>query len=232
MEEGILAPVARLDRWLDAVLVALLVTCSVRYLLRHDLDATALLVLAGAVVLGAAYLTRRLVADRPPWPTVWVARRRRALGDADPRRPVLRLDGGARRLRGAAGAPLPVCRGRRRRHDRGRQRGVEPHHRRPRPDGLRRPGRHRPRDGALLPRPGTRGPHAPGTPRRADRGAGGSRCSAAALGCSRRADETLTRDPRLGRARACRASTSCSTRQSRTGTADRRRPASTSPPLG
>ena len=73
MEEGILAPVARLDRWLDAVLVALLVTCSVRYLLRHDLDTTALLVLAGAVVLGAAYLTRRLVADHPPWPTVWVA---------------------------------------------------------------------------------------------------------------------------------------------------------------
>jgi len=72
MEEGILAPVARLDRWLDAVLLALLVTCSVRYLLRHDLDATAVLVLAGAVVLGAAYLTRRLVADRPPWPVVWV----------------------------------------------------------------------------------------------------------------------------------------------------------------
>jgi len=73
MQEGILAPVARLDRWLDAVLIALLVTCSVRYVQRHDLDATALLVLGGAVVLGAAYLTRRLVADRPPWPTVWVA---------------------------------------------------------------------------------------------------------------------------------------------------------------
>ena len=73
MQEGILAPVARLDRWLDAVLIALLVTCSVRYVQRHGLDATALLVLGGAAVLGAAYLTRRLVADRPPWPTVWVA---------------------------------------------------------------------------------------------------------------------------------------------------------------
>ena len=72
MEEGILAPVARLDRWLDGVLLVLLVTCAVRYLLRHDLDATALLVLAGAVVLGAAYSTRRLVADHPVWPTVWV----------------------------------------------------------------------------------------------------------------------------------------------------------------
>jgi signal transduction histidine kinase len=73
MEEGILAPVARLDRWLDAVLVALLVTCSVRYLLRHDLDGTAVLVLAGAAVLGAAHLTRRRVADRGAWPTVWIA---------------------------------------------------------------------------------------------------------------------------------------------------------------
>ncbi len=73
MEEGILAPVARLDRWLDAVLVVLLVTCSVRYLLRHDLDATAWLVLAGAAVLGAAYLTRRLVADHAAWPYVWIA---------------------------------------------------------------------------------------------------------------------------------------------------------------
>ncbi|MBC9820787.1 sensor histidine kinase [Terrabacter sp. MAHUQ-38] len=72
MEEGILAPVARLDRWLDGVLLVLLVTCSVRYLLRHDLDVTALLVLSGAVVLGAAYSTRRLVADRTVWPTVWV----------------------------------------------------------------------------------------------------------------------------------------------------------------
>ena len=73
MEEGILAPVARLDRWLDAVLVALLVTCSVRYLLRHDLDGTAVLVLAGAAVLGATHLTRRRVADRGAWPTVWIA---------------------------------------------------------------------------------------------------------------------------------------------------------------
>ena len=72
MEEGILAPVARLDRWLDGVLLVLLVTCSVRYLLRHDLDVTALLVLSGAVVLGAAYSTRRLVADHTVWPTVWV----------------------------------------------------------------------------------------------------------------------------------------------------------------
>ena len=73
MEEGILAPVARLDRWLDGVLLVLLVTCAVRYLLRHDLDVSALLVLGGAVVLGGAYSTRRLVAARATWPTVWVA---------------------------------------------------------------------------------------------------------------------------------------------------------------
>ena len=64
VQEGILAPVARLDRWLDGVLLVLLVTCSVRYLLRHDLDVTAVLVLGGALGLGAAYSTRRLVADR------------------------------------------------------------------------------------------------------------------------------------------------------------------------
>ncbi len=73
VQEGILAPVARLDRWLDGVLLVLLVTCSVRYLLRHDLDLTAVLILCGALVLGAAYATRRLVADREVWPTVWVA---------------------------------------------------------------------------------------------------------------------------------------------------------------
>ena len=73
MEEGILAPVARLDRWLDGVLLVLLVTCAVRYLLRHDLDVSALLVLGGAVVLGGAYSTRRLVAARATWPTVWGA---------------------------------------------------------------------------------------------------------------------------------------------------------------
>lgn len=72
VQEGILAPVARLDRWLDGVLLVLLVTCSVRYLLRHDLDVTAVLILCGAVVLGVAYSTRRLVADREVWPTVWV----------------------------------------------------------------------------------------------------------------------------------------------------------------
>ena len=68
---GILAP-ARLDRWLQVVLVVLLVTCAARYLLRHPFDATAILILLGAVALGVAYSTRHLVADRPAWPIVWV----------------------------------------------------------------------------------------------------------------------------------------------------------------
>ena len=68
---GILAP-ARLDRWLQVVLVVLLVTCAARYLMRHPFDVTAVLILLGAVALGLAYSTRHLVADRPPWPTVWV----------------------------------------------------------------------------------------------------------------------------------------------------------------
>src|SRR5690349_20756578 len=72
MEEGILAPVARLDRWLDGVLLAQLVTCAARYLQRHGLDASGVLVLVGAVALGVAYATRRRVAGRAPWPVVWI----------------------------------------------------------------------------------------------------------------------------------------------------------------
>ncbi|GAB3069071.1 sensor histidine kinase [Intrasporangium mesophilum] len=68
---GILAP-ARLDRWLQVVLLVLLVTCAARYLMRHPFDVTAVLILLGAAALGVAYSTRHLVADRPAWPTVWV----------------------------------------------------------------------------------------------------------------------------------------------------------------
>ncbi|KRB76472.1 histidine kinase [Nocardioides sp. Root190] len=71
-EHGILAPAARLDRWLLAVLVVLLVTCAARYVDRHDLDPTGVAVLTGAVVLAAAYATRGLLAGRPWWPTAWV----------------------------------------------------------------------------------------------------------------------------------------------------------------
>jgi signal transduction histidine kinase len=71
-EHGILAPAARLDRWLLAVLVVLLVTCGVRYVDRHDLDAAGVAVLAGAAALGAAYAIRGLLVGRTWWPTAWV----------------------------------------------------------------------------------------------------------------------------------------------------------------
>lgn len=71
-EHGILAPAARLDRWLLVVLVVLLATCAVRYVDRHALDATGAAVLAGALVLGLAYATRGLLRGRTWWPTVWV----------------------------------------------------------------------------------------------------------------------------------------------------------------
>ncbi len=71
-EHGILAPAARLDHWLLVVLVVLLVTCAARYADRHDLGATGIAVLAGAVVLGLAYATRGLVRGTTWWPTVWV----------------------------------------------------------------------------------------------------------------------------------------------------------------
>lgn len=71
-EHGILAPAARLDRWLLVVLVLLLAACAVRYVDRHTLDATGVAVLAGALVLGLAYATRGLLRGRTWWPTVWV----------------------------------------------------------------------------------------------------------------------------------------------------------------
>ncbi|KRC53498.1 MULTISPECIES: sensor histidine kinase [unclassified Nocardioides] len=72
-EHGILAPAARLDRWLLVVLVVLLVTCAVRYVDRHGLHATGIAVLAGALALGLAYATRGLLRGRPWWPTAWVS---------------------------------------------------------------------------------------------------------------------------------------------------------------
>lgn len=70
--QGILAPVARLDRWLLVVLVVLLVASALRYLDRHGLDAAGVAVLAGAIVLGLAYGARGLLAGRAWWPTAWV----------------------------------------------------------------------------------------------------------------------------------------------------------------
>ncbi|MFC7494352.1 MULTISPECIES: sensor histidine kinase [unclassified Nocardioides] len=69
---GILAPAARLDRWLLAVLVVLLITSAARYVDRHGLDATGIAVLLGALLLGLAHATRGLLPGRSWWPTVWV----------------------------------------------------------------------------------------------------------------------------------------------------------------
>ena len=51
---GILAPAERLDRWLLVILVVLLVTCAVRYLDRHGLDAPGAAILVGAAAPSAA----------------------------------------------------------------------------------------------------------------------------------------------------------------------------------
>ncbi|MEO6199715.1 MAG: sensor histidine kinase [Cryobacterium sp.] len=69
---GILAPVARLDRWLDVVLVALVIVCAIRYVSRHGLDASGLFILAGASALILVYAGRRLVGGRSWRPTAWV----------------------------------------------------------------------------------------------------------------------------------------------------------------
>lgn len=68
---GILAA-TRLDPWLLVVLVVLLLASAVRYVDRHGLGPTGLLVLAGALVLALAYATRTLLPGRTWWPTVWV----------------------------------------------------------------------------------------------------------------------------------------------------------------
>ena len=69
---GILAPVTALDRWLHVVLVALAVVCAVRYVTRHDLDATGVFILVGAVGFVAVYAARPLLRDRPGGLVGWV----------------------------------------------------------------------------------------------------------------------------------------------------------------
>lgn len=69
---GILAPVARLDRWLQVVLLALVATSALRYADRHGLGADGVLVMVGAAVLAVAYSTRGLLGGRPWWPTAWI----------------------------------------------------------------------------------------------------------------------------------------------------------------
>lgn len=69
---GILAPVTRLDLALTVVFLGVLVTCVVRYLTRHPLAGTGTVVLAGAALLGAAYLTWPWTRGNQRLPTVWV----------------------------------------------------------------------------------------------------------------------------------------------------------------
>lgn len=70
---GILAPAARLDRWLLVVLTVLLLTSAMRYLDRHGFDASGGAVLAGALLLGSAYAAHHLLPASTWWPTVWVS---------------------------------------------------------------------------------------------------------------------------------------------------------------
>ena len=61
---GILAPATRLDRWLDIVLVGLVLTSALRYAGRHDLDVKGLLVLGGAALF-VAVVPRPAAPARP-----------------------------------------------------------------------------------------------------------------------------------------------------------------------
>lgn len=70
---GILAPVVALDRWLRGVLVALILVCAIRYVLRHPFDSTAVFILSGAAALAVIYSGRGLVRGGLRGPTIWVA---------------------------------------------------------------------------------------------------------------------------------------------------------------
>ena len=67
---GILAPAARLDRWLPVVLLVLVATSAVRYVDRHGLGVLGTLVLLGAAALVLGY---SVLPGRGPWPIVRVA---------------------------------------------------------------------------------------------------------------------------------------------------------------
>lgn len=69
---GILAPVARFDRWLHAVLLVLLVVCAARYVERHGLAPETAAVLAGAAALAVVASLRPVLPRRGAWPTIWV----------------------------------------------------------------------------------------------------------------------------------------------------------------
>ncbi|ALG84901.1 sensor histidine kinase [Gordonia phthalatica] len=68
---ALLAPVRRLDVWLFVVLVVLVVTSSVRYVLRHGLGTVGVLILLGAVVLVAGYGVRPWLPERSWVPAAW-----------------------------------------------------------------------------------------------------------------------------------------------------------------
>lgn len=70
---GILAPVVALDRWLRGVLVALILVCAIRYVLRHPFDSTAVFILSGATALAVIYGGRGLLRGGSRGPTIWVA---------------------------------------------------------------------------------------------------------------------------------------------------------------
>ncbi|MEV7619010.1 sensor histidine kinase [Microbacterium sp. NPDC089321] len=67
---GILAPV-RFARMLQVVLLVLLAVCAARYVIRHEWDATAAMILSGAVVLAVIALMQGLVPRHGAWPAMW-----------------------------------------------------------------------------------------------------------------------------------------------------------------
>lgn len=69
---GILARVARLDHWLDVVLVVLVVVSAIRFIIRHGLDASGVFILAGASAFILLYASHSLIRGRSWWPTVWI----------------------------------------------------------------------------------------------------------------------------------------------------------------
>ncbi|MGD8200026.1 sensor histidine kinase [Ornithinimicrobium sp. W1679] len=69
---GILAPAGGLDRWLQVVLLALVLACALRYVDRHGLGPTGQVVLAGAAGFALVYAARAAVPTGAGGPVAWV----------------------------------------------------------------------------------------------------------------------------------------------------------------
>ncbi|WP_134324298.1 sensor histidine kinase [Cumulibacter soli] len=69
---GLLGSIRNLDPWLHIALAALIASCTARYVSRHGLDASGVLILLGAIALMGAYAVRPFARRTVSGSRVWV----------------------------------------------------------------------------------------------------------------------------------------------------------------